>query len=135
MFAKILLLITKKNIYQIIRFSVVGLFVTLSYCFVLILLVDYYKIDFYISNILSICLSSPLAFYLHKFITFRKRNNTNLLEASKFFTQVACVFSISNLFIALGSYFNILNWVIVLIIGMVIPVINFFLMRFWVFVK
>ena len=135
MINKIELIFSKENIFEILRFGYVGLSITLTYCILLIFLVDYNDLNYLISNILVICLTSVMSFYGHKFITFKKENKTNSSEVKKFLFQIILTFIVSNTLLTIGYSLEIPSWLVISITGITIPLINFILMRFWIFKK
>ncbi len=135
MINKIELMLSKNNIFELIRFGIVGLFITITYCILLILLIDFFFVNFYISNILVICVTSVMSFYGHKLITFQKENKTTSSEIYKFIFQILLTFVVSNIMLTLGYSLNIKSWLVIIVTGVTIPIINFIMMRFWIFKK
>jgi len=133
MLGKISHIIKKENIFEIFRFGSVGIIITFSYCIFLLILIDFLKIQFYLSNIIVVTITSFMSFYGHKLITFRKKNKANYIEVSKFLIQVLLTFFLSNLILTIGYNLEITSWVVILITGITIPICNFLLMRLWVF--
>ena len=129
------LIFKKENIFEVFRFGIIGIFVTLAYCLLLIILIDYYNQNYILSNIIVICITSAMSFYGHKLITFRKVNKTNLGEVTKFSFQVILTFIVSNTLLTLGYKLGFVSWLVILTTGITIPIINFILMRFWIFKK
>lgn len=124
---------TKENIFEIFRFGYVGLFITLSYCVLLLILIDYNDFNYFFSNIFVIIVTSFMSFYGHKIITFKRNNKTNKQEVAKFIIQVILTFIISNSLLTIGYKLDIVSWVVIFVTGFTIPVLNFILMRFWIF--
>lgn len=127
--------IVKTNFSETLRFAGVGIFITLVYCLILLICLDYYNFHPYLSNIIIVFITSILSFSLHKNITFKKKNSFESKELLRFSMQVLVTLFISNLLIKIGSFFNIKNIIIVFTIGILIPMVNYIIMKFWVFKK
>ncbi len=132
---EIIIKIIKSNFFETLRFAGVGIFITLVYSLLLLICLDYYNFHPYLSNIIIVFITSLLSFNLHKNITFKKKDSLESTELIKFFMQVLITLFISSLLLKIGSFLNIQNIIIVLAIGILIPMVNYIIMKFWVFKK
>lgn len=133
--SEIIIKIIKSNFFETLRFAGVGIFITLVYSLLLLICLDYYNFHPYLSNIIIVFITSLLSFNLHKNITFKKKDSLESTELIKFFMQVLITLFISSLLLKIGSFLNIQNIIIVLAIGILIPMVNYIIMKFWVFKK
>lgn len=133
--SEIIIKIIKSNFFETLRFAGVGIFITLVYSLLLLIFLDYYNFHPYLSNIIVVFITSLLSFNLHKNITFKKKDSLESTELIKFFMQVLITLFISSLLLKIGSFLNIQNIIIVLAIGILIPMVNYIIMKFWVFKK
>ena len=132
---EIIIKIIKSNFFETLRFAGVGIFITLVYSLLLLICLDYYNFHPYLSNIIIVFITSLLSFNLHKNITFKKKDSLESAELIKFFMQILITLFISSLLLKIGSFLNIQNIIIVLAIGILIPMVNYIIMKFWVFKK
>ena len=133
--SEIIIKIIKSNFFETLRFAGVGIFITLVYSLLLLICLDYYNFHPYLSNIIIVFITSLLSFNLHKNITFKKKDSLESAELIKFFMQILITLFISSLLLKIGSFLNIQNIIIVLAIGILIPMVNYIIMKFWVFKK
>lgn len=126
-------LLSKSLILEWIKFGFVGIFITIFYSFSLFFLLELNFFHHQVSNIIVLTCSSVMSFYGHKYITFKSINEKTSNQFKKFIFQVIITFFVSSFMLGSLLDFGIPNYIVVAIITFIIPVINYILMKFWIF--
>ena len=126
-------LLSKSLILEWIKFSLVGIVITIFYSLSLFFLLELSLFHHQVSNILVLACSAVMSFYGHKYITFRNISKNTYSQLKKFIFQVIITFCVSSLLLSSLLGFGMENYIVVIIIIFIIPVINYILMKFWIF--
>lgn len=126
-------LLSKSLILEWIKFSLVGIVITIFYSLSLFFLLELSFFHHQVSNILVLACSSVMSFYGHKYITFRNISKNTYSQLKKFIFQVIITFCVSSFLLSSLLGFGMENYIVVIIITFIIPVINYILMKFWIF--
>ncbi len=133
MIKKILFHFNKNNIREIFSFGLVGITVTTAYYFFLLFLIDIAKIQYFVANVIATSIMSIFAFFGHKYLTFRSKTKPSLQEVVLFIIQLSISFPISSVILHIGHLMKFETWISALVVVFVIPIINFFVMKFLIF--
>jgi putative flippase GtrA len=126
-------LLSKSLVLEWIKFGFVGIFITIFYSLSLFFLLEFNFFHHQLSNIIVLACSSLMSFYGHKYITFRSINKNTSNQLKKFIFQVFITFCVSSFMLSSLLDLGIPNYIVVTSITLIIPVINYILMKFWIF--
>lgn len=115
------------------RFSFIGAINTALYFFSTNLIIFFDLASTIVASNISYGALIIISFLGHSRFTFRLQNQ-NISQLKKFLALSLLGLLISNFLILLNSSFFLLSpYLLVMIIAIVIPILNFFVLKYWVF--
>lgn len=125
----------KVNILEIIRFGISGFLVMLSYAISFFLFAKYSNMHIVIINTLAYLISSVFSFTLHKYFSFKHKSKIVASEVVKFLFIAISSYIISNLIVYTVYIFNAHYYVAITLNVTIIPIANYILMKFYLFIN
>lgn len=122
-------------IFQLGRFGLVGLAAAGLHYAVVVICVDHFNLGPLLANIFGFCCGLQISYWGHRSWTFRGTNVSHTLALPRmFFLQTLNFIANESLFYLLLS-FHMPYHIALLIVLSILPLLTFFLSRFWVFAE
>lgn len=123
---------SKAEIFQLIRYSVVGVVLLLTYLGLVWALVELWSVWPTIASPLAFVLCLPLVYWGQTTFVFRARPN-QWNQAARFGASAVSSFAIVTLVPLLGSWFGWPYQINTFVGAALVPMANYLVFRFWVF--
>lgn len=127
--------VVRGDMAQILRYGLVGVLLTSLYFGLTALIIETLGAVPTISSIVSFVVSVPVAFYLHKHVTFRAYSAHKLRrEITRFCVTMTCAFLVSSLIVFFVTEVMFMHYGFAfLLTGVVVPLCNYIVFTVWVF--
>ncbi|MFL0808897.1 MAG: GtrA family protein [Agarilytica sp.] len=125
-------MLSRELLRQIITFGVVGVTATLVHYFVALFFTEFFSVSVFASNILGYLSAVSVSLFGHSFYSFRKQITQRVVRRFVL-VSISTLMGSEGVLYILHDVFTVHHRIALAVVVCTIPVITFFLNKFWVY--